>query len=75
MALLTACGGSTQACGWDLSTQGGRDANRARLDEATAWMSGHPGMPMPEPTSSYWHGECPVTETPGPPIDEGDSGQ
>lgn len=71
---LAACGSSDTACGWDLSTQAGRDANAARLDEVTQWMSGHPGMPAPAPTSTFWHGECPSTGTPGPPVGEHEDG-
>jgi hypothetical protein len=46
-------------------------ANQQRLTEVKTWLDGHPGMPVPEPTSSFWHGECPVTDAPAPPVDEG----
>lgn len=74
LGLLSGCGPSTAACGWDLSTPEGVQANQQRLSEVHAWLDGHPGAPVPEPTSTYWHGECPATDTPPPPVDEGDHG-
>jgi len=58
-------------CGWDLTTDAGRQANADRLDEVTAWIATRAGEPVPEPTSSFWHGECPQTSTPEPPVHEG----
>ena len=75
---VSACSGgsapSDTACGWDLSTQAGKDASAARMDEAARWINEHPGEPIPEPTSEYWHGECPTTATPSPPDEENEGG-
>lgn len=71
LVLLSSCSGSSGKCGWDLSTPEGVRANQERLTEVRAWLDGHPGAPVPEPTSTFWHGECPVTDAPPPPVDEG----
>ena len=70
LVLLVACGGQVDspqtpaACGWDLTSQAGRDANAERLDFINQWLINNPGVPAPEPTSTYWHGECPTPTAP-----------
>ena len=54
------------ACGWDLTTQEGRDANLERLTVLDQWMTDHPGVPAPAPTSPAWRGECPTPSGPPP---------
>lgn len=76
--LMSACSSaapSQTACGWDLSTKEGQAASAERMDEAARWMTAHPGQPVPEPTSEYWHGQCPTTATPSPPVEENEGGQ
>jgi len=64
--LLAACAGQVDspqapaACGWDLTSQAGREANAERLDFINQWLMDNPGVPAPAPTSTYWHGECPT---------------
>jgi hypothetical protein len=74
--LLAGCSGEANGapnCGWDLTTQAGRQANADRLTFATQWIASHPGEPVPAPTSSYWRGDCPsATQVPSPPVEEGD---
>ena len=69
------CSSAPASCGWDLSSPEGQRANAARLDEVSVWLTAHPGEPVPDPTSTYWHGACP---TPSgslvPPHEEGDEG-
>ncbi len=77
LIVLSACGSgatdSTPDCGWDLRTDAGRQANGERLTFATQWLATNPGTPVPAPTSSFWHGECPTpSQVPGPPEGEGD---
>lgn len=59
---ITGCAstGSEVACGWDLSTQQGRDASNARLTFVLQWQADHPGTPPPAPDSPFWHGDCPT---------------
>jgi hypothetical protein len=61
------------ACGWDLTTAEGRSANLERLTFLDQWLTDHPGVPVPEPTSPAWRGECPTpTGTPPAPPEHED---
>ena len=72
---LPGCSSEPETCGWDLSTPQGRQANAARLDEVSAWLADHPGEPMPDPTSTFWHGACPAPSgSLAPPHEEGEEG-
>lgn len=79
LVLMVACGAPgdspeqvSVACGWDLTSQAGRDANQDRLTFINQWLIENPGAPAPEPTSSYWHGECPMPTAPVLPPDHED---
>jgi len=77
LIVITACGSGvadeTPTCGWDLRSAAGKQASSDRLTFASRWLVDHPGEPVPAPTSSYWHGDCPAaTKPPAPPIDESD---
>ena len=73
---LTACApgapSGAPSCGWDLRTAAGKQAVAARMTFAAHWIGTHPGQPVPAPTSTLWHGDCPIPagQVSGPP-DEG----
>jgi hypothetical protein len=77
LIIISACGTAdvdgTPACGWDLRTDAGRQANSERLTFANEWIGSNPGVPVPAPSSTFWHGVCPVpAQPPAPPDNEGD---
>lgn len=75
--VLVACSAPDGAtsCGWDTTTQAGKDAMTERLDAVATWQLDHPGEPPPPIDSPWWHGECASTSTPVPPPEHEDEGQ
>jgi hypothetical protein len=77
--LLAGCGSAgppagpgAVECGWDLGSEAGRAASAERLNFVNEWLMQNPGITPPEPSSSYWRGECPTPSAPMPPPDHED---
>ena len=62
---------AADACGWDLTSAAGQQANSEYLTATMQWLADHPGQVAPPPTSAYWRGDCPMPSGgPVPPPDD-----